>query len=486
MARTTAVSLRLTAGSTILLAVAGCSSDSAGPGSSAPTIVSASIGTNPHNALSALVRYTSRNADSARLLYRRAGSNAEQSTPFYRIHADTGTLAALGLASNASYDVTLEVSAGEVAVSTSLGITSGSLPSELSALRLNPIGTPGPGYVLTDFTSVGSAYLVALDSSGGVAWYRSFATQPGEIAIDAEQRSDGNYTLFVGVSTGWQATPGRFFEVTPAGDSVRAHAAASPFYTDPHELLFDYGNNGIERIHIIGYDQRRVDLTSVGGKPDQVVAGHVILRQSAAGAIEFVWNAWDHFSIADWIFVQPGVAQLPSIDFDHPNSIDRDEKGNYIVSFASLGEITKIDATNGQIIWRFGGRHNQFTFVNDPMNGFGIQHDVRLLPNGDLIMVDNGLKHVPPETRAVQYRLDLVAHTATLVWEYRHNPPLFAPFAGSVQRFANGNTLVAFGAEARVAEVAANGNVIWESQLTDNGRKVPFFYRARRIKSLYR
>jgi outer membrane protein assembly factor BamB len=199
-----------------------------------------------------------------------------------------------------------------------------------------------------------------------------------------------------------------------------------------------------------------------------------------------VWNAWDHFSIADWIFVQPGLSQLQSIDFDHPNSIDRDETGNYIVSFASLGEITKIDAVTGEMIWRFGGRHNQFQFVNDPMNGFGIQHDVRLLPNGDLTFIDNGLKHVPPESRAVEYKLDPVTHTATLVWEYRHNPALFAPFAGSVQRMSNGNTVVAFGAEARVVEVAADGTVVWESQLTDNGRKVPFFYRARRIKSLYR
>lgn len=38
----------------------------------------------------------------------------------------------------------------------------------------------------------------------------------------------------------------------------------------------------------------------------------------------------------------------------------------------------------------------------------------------------------------------------------------------------NGNTFVAFGAAAQVTEVTANGDVMWEAQLTNNGMKVPF------------
>ena len=75
---------------------------------------------------------------------------------------------------------------------------------------------------------------------------------------------------------------------------------------------------------------------------------------------------------ADWLFVQPGLANFTGIDFDHPNSIDQDANGNYIVSFASLGEITNIDAVTGAMLWRLGGRHNQFTFVGDLLGGFGI------------------------------------------------------------------------------------------------------------------
>jgi hypothetical protein len=58
------------------------------------------------------------------------------------------------------------------------------------------------------------------------------------------------------------------------------------------------------------------------------------------------------------------------------------------------------------MLWRLGGRHNEFTIVGDPLRGFGFQHDVRVLDNGDLLFFDSGLAHSPPESRALEYRLD--------------------------------------------------------------------------------
>jgi hypothetical protein len=40
---------------------------------------------------------------------------------------------------------------------------------------------------------------------------------------------------------------------------------------------------------------------------------------------------------------------------------------------------------------------------------------VRVLGNGNLLLFDNGLRHDPSETRAVEYRLDNTAMTATLL-----------------------------------------------------------------------
>ena len=471
-------------------------SDASGPAGASDhaAIIKMLVAQNPNNNLSALIRFTTSNADSARLTYRaqsRMPGVAEQSTPFFPIRGDTGVIPALALHENTWYDITLHVSRSGAEADTTVSFRAGQLPAELATLALNPSGTFAgrvgavtSGYILSDFTGASSAYLVVFDETGRVCWYRQFPAAPGEVAIDAGQQPSGDYTLFVGVSTGWQPTPGRFVEVNASGDSIAAYSASAP-YTDPHELILEYDGSNVSHVDILGYDFRHVDLTALGGAPNQTVAGHVILRQSTDGKIEFSWNAWNHLSISDWIFVQPGLAQMPTIDFDHPNSLVRDIDGNYIVSFANLGEITKIDATSGQIIWRFGGRNNQFTLVGDPLNGFGIQHHAHVLPNGNLLFIDNGARHSPPESRAVEYRLDLSAHTATMVWQYRHSPALFSPFAGSAQRLRNGNTLVAFGAAAVVAEVTPDGTVLWEAQMQNAGTKVPYFYRAIRIASLY-
>src|SRR6185503_18171487 len=129
---------------------------------------------------------------------------------------------------------------------------------------------------------------------------------------------------------------------------------------------------------------------------------------------------------------------------DHPNAMTFDTAGNYVVSWRNLDQIMAIDPNNGNVLWRLGGTKSDFTFVNDPLNGFYKQHSVKVLANGDILLFDNGAGHVPAQSRAVEYRLDMTAKTATMVWESRHNPPLFAVFVGWVDRFMNGANPTAY------------------------------------------
>jgi outer membrane protein assembly factor BamB len=171
-------------------------------------------------------------------------------------------------------------------------------------------------------------------------------------------------------------------------------------------------------------------------------------------------------------------------DLVHPNSIDIDVDGNYVVSMRDLAEIQKIDAATGETLWRFGGMHNEFTIQGDSLEFFSAQHSARVLPGGHLLVYDNGWRHSPPQTRVVEYALDLENRTATLVWEYRHHPSVFTPFMGSVQRLANGNTAVGFSMAGLVDEVDPQGSLVWEATLTSAGAPA-VFYRALRIASLY-
>jgi hypothetical protein len=130
-----------------------------------------------------------------------------------------------------------------------------------------------------------------------------------------------------------------------------------------------------------------------------------------------------------------------------------------------MDEVTKIDRITGDILWRMGGKNNQFTFTSDPIP-FSHQHAAKWLPNGNLVLFDNGNLRLPHFSRAVEYALDQGAKTATLVWQYRLNPDVFGPAFGDVQRLANGNTLICWGATVPLlTEVAPDGTIVSEMAL---------------------
>lgn len=472
----------------VALLVGACADGPLPPGARAPSVSQVVVTPNPENALTGSVTFSIEGADSARVrCWDDQGVTAP--SPFSPVRDGTVRLVLLGLPRNAQCAVVVEaLGAGGVSLSTPAPFVAGDLPGPLQGVRLDLTSgtatTPG-GYTLLEVTRDTVAFIAAFDGTGSIRWYRRFPLSPGELAINAAQQPNGDFTVFIGISTGADPSFGRFYEVRPDGGLVRTWTAPPPYYTDPHELLVEDQGAAPARAHLIGYQLRPTDLTAFGGTANQLLAGHAIIRLSASGAVDFLWNTWDHFSLSDWLFV-PSALATQVADFDHMNSLAIARDGSYLVSFAALGQIARINAVTGRVLWRLGGRSNQFTFVGDPLRGFGPQHAVRELPNGDLLLFDNGLLHSPPESRAVEYRLDTLAMTATMVWEYRHIPSLLAPFVGSASRLANGHTLVGFGALSRVADVAPDGAVAWEGQLMIDGRPAPLFYRATRVASLYR
>lgn len=443
------------------------------PSEPVPIIDSVSVAPNPTNVLAVGVGVVAEQADSARVLFTASGGPAD-STPWVALAVGHGTIPVLGLRSGVDYRGVVEASgAGGQVQSDSIGFAGGELPDLLRTVTFSTTGSGTAGLTLTELALGGSTlFTVVFDSAGAIRWYRGFPLEGEQTTGDAQQQVNGNFTAFIGATTGAQALPGRYVEFGPAGDSLRTFTAPSPLFTDNHELVIT-GAGAAERIHLFGIDRRSADLSPVGGPSNAQVTGHAVLRLTPDGSAEFAWNAWDHLSIEDWIEPPPPNPSDPEQgDFDHPNSLAFDRDGNYIVSWRNLGEVTKIDAATGEILWRLGGANNQFTFVNDPLGGFSAQHYVRVLPDGHLLLYDNGTRHDPSETRAVEYALDAAAHTATLVWEFRHAPPIYTPYVGSVQRLASGNTAIGYGFAGHATEVAPDGSVVWETDLTVNGQMV--------------
>lgn len=435
-----------------------------------------SVSALPQLALGALVDFATANADLVRVRFNSLDGLDNGATPWQS--AQMTSILVLGLKSSTTYSIHIESGrGGETSDGPATEYTTAALPAALVDVRLQLDGVPSGGYALANIdTPDGHGYVVVFDSAAVLRWYRDFGDQS---VFCARQQQDGRITAFVGNSDGFDAVPGIFVEVTAAGDSIRTIAATGSPYTDPHELVTSIDRFGSRADYLFGYDLTEMDRSPQGVDAVEDVARHQILRINAAGTVDTLINAIDDWTLADAI--EPPL--IP--DLDHPNSLDFDLDDGIIVSYRSLSAIVKVNQVTGHIVWQLGGTRNQFTFVNDPLGGFDGQHTVRVLPNGHFLVFDNGWNHSPQMSRAVEYAVDTVAMTATMVWQYEASPPVFNDFTGSAQRLANGNTVVAFTRHGIVDEVRRDGTRISRGVIEVSPGVSAMPYRVTRINNLY-
>ena len=255
--------------------------------------------------------------------------------------------------------------------------------------------------------------------------------------------------------TYYDRSVGKFRELDQTYATVGFYDAVN-HWTNHHD--FQLLPNG-HQLYLI-YDPRTIDMSQVvpGGKPAATVYGLIVQELDTNRRVVFEWRSWDHMDLTD--SNQDLTTQV--IDLIHANAIGLDFDGNLLISSRHLDEVTKINRQTGAIIWRWGGKRNQFTFIGDNRR-FSHLHDIRLLPNGHYTLYDNGNGLTPEYSRALEYVLDQTNKTATLVWEYRNTPDVFAWGMGNVQRLPNGNTMIGWGATVpTLTEVTPDGRKAFE------------------------
>ena len=461
------------------LAAAACSDQSTGPdggGTATPALgVAATTSASTARADSARIRYWAATA---------AAGDPGTATPATRLDPRAAAadvrLPVLGLAERTAYRAVVETFAGTSrAVSDTARFTTGELPAALRTVSARWAGTPGDGYLLSGKAAGATVYAFALDRTGRVVWYRAFDAGiggPGEI----KQQPNGDYTIFLGGTFGWQPLIGYFVQFRPDGQVVRTIAAPLPRHTDNHEIQLAFRDTTLTAAYLFDYHLERTNLSSLGGPADTLLAYHGVVRWTPRDGSTVLFDSFGQYALADWI--EPG--RFPPFDLVHPNSLDVGPDSTLLVSWRNAGEVALIDQATRAIRWRLGGRRSTFRFVNDPLNGFSAQHCARFSGPDRVLIFDNGTRHRPSVSRAVEYQLDRGAGTATLVWSYTHPERFYAPFTGCVQRLRSGNTLIWFSAQSRAIEVSPAGTVVSDATILD-GLALLAPYRATRIASLY-
>ncbi len=340
------------------------------------------------------------------------------------------------------------------------------LPAGFPDRTVTTLDNPSPGYIFVSSLTFGddppnSHYMMILDDTGAPVFFQKAA---GRFTMDFKKQPDGRLSYMV-----WGS---KYFLMDNTYTVVDSFWAQG-FGTDVHDLQILPDGNAL----LMGVDDQKIDMSQIvtGGDPNATVFGLIIQEVDPDKNVVFQWRSWDHFDILD-------ATQLDftrsSIDYVHPNSIELDRDGHLLLSSRHLDEITKINRDTGDIIWRMGGKNNEFTLVGDTL-WFSYQHSCRRLDSGTITLYDNGNFHDPPESRVIEYEVDEVNKTATRVWQFRNDPATLGIAMGNIQRLANGNSVIGWGStHPGVTEVRPDGEKAFEMEFAD---KV-FSYRAFRFE----
>ena len=189
-----------------------------------------------------------------------------------------------------------------------------------------------------------------------------------------------------------------------------------------------------------------------GGIPETEHKGEMyadyLVEMTTAGRVVWQWHAWEH--------LDPERDRITAIqdrreEWTHGNGIAELLNGDIVVSFRTISTVIVIDRRTGSIVWKLGA---------PPLCG---QHAPAPLPNGNLLIFDNGphrLDHTLPFSRV----LEIEPATREIVWKYqeRNEIDFFSPRISNAQRLPNGNTLICEGSFGRIFEVTIDGELVWE------------------------
>lgn len=305
--------------------------------------------------------------------------------------------------------------------------------NEIPSIFVTTNNNPAPGFIF--FSNIvfngaiqNTPHLLVVNNQAQPVLTKLLPNQ----AFDFKKQYNGNFTYFDFVRE-------KYYEVDTSFNIVDSFYTGNGYVTDLHELKVLPNRNAL----LMSYDMQIVDMRNYlpGADSEAVVTGLIIQEIDRYKNVVFQWRSWDHFAITDAVHED---LYAHKIDYVHGNAIELDNDNNIMISSRHLDEITKINSKTGDIIWRFGGKNNQFTFINDTRK-FCYQHDIRRIKNGNITLYDNGNYHTPQYSRAVEYRLDEINKTAELVWQYNNTPNTFGYAMGNAQRLDNGNTVIGWG-----------------------------------------
>lgn len=341
------------------------------------------------------------------------------------------------------------------------------LPPALARLDIDVTGESTAELVLLDLQDNPDSFFLFLDRRGRIVWYhrnRPVVADPPTPIRAVRQKPNHNLVYWEGGPTG------RFVncclrEMDPLGRVVTRLVNNDIDKWAHHDLAILPD----EQVLYIAHEIVTIDDTEQGGEAETRVLVDSLRRwDQTTHTTEEMWDAQDHLSLANRVRWSGDIKNWLNV-----NSLAFGVRGNVILSLANRNEIISIAPDFKSIEWRLGGPESSYEFA-DPTDRFYFQHTAAELPNGNILLFDNGRDRPEEEggqySRALELALNTYDLIAVKVWEYRHTPDLYSLSRSSAYRLPSGTTLINFETNDRdpqrvIVEADADGGVVWQADL---------------------
>jgi hypothetical protein len=288
--------------------------------------------------------------------------------------------------------------------------------------------------------------LFLLDFKGNIVWYH----QVNGTGFKTAHFTNNNTIIALLGTADYQTSYGNeILELSLAGDTLfHLKKGQGDFkQTIHHEVLL----NDQDQVVTICSEERIMDLRSKGGKEADTVKSDGIIVLDKVGNRIWKWTVFDTLNPLD----DKNIIKDKS-DWMHANCLNYDTDGNYLLSFYNNGQIWKIDAKTGKVLWKFG-KGGDFEM---PENGiFDNSHAVHINDHNQLMLFDNGTSKLLSRTLA--FRMDEKNKKASLELNIPLPVELYSERMGSAFMVSDSTVLHSSSKKNTIVLTDLRGRYLW-------------------------
>jgi hypothetical protein len=342
--------------------------------------------------------------------------------------------------------------------------STGALPANVAALGFTVTGTPTLPVAITEVVAGGFLGMLIVEDGEIVGF------QPTQGSLFGTTRRANGDIVLLDPSLGLVAyrLDGTIPYRLPQPDS----APGAPYGRIHHDVIATPRNT----ILFIANETRAIAGQNVTGEAlwEWTPETNTVVKR---------FSAFDHLR-----WPEEQTSRSDPTNWLHGNGLANGPAGNVIVSFRNIDQVISIAPDFSRVEWRMGGPGA--TVAQPIEERFAGQHGIVATAPDRVLLFDNGFGRTPAFSRAIEYRINTAAGTATRVWEYRTTPDIYAALVGSTRRLDNGNTVILFGmfqghsgstGPVMAVEVDAAGNERWRLAA---GSNITRLYRLTPVASL--